>query len=30
MGDNLADNRKEFEASGSEWRTAPLWGISDY
>ncbi|MFT6905395.1 MAG: CxxC motif-containing protein (DUF1111 family) [Oleiphilaceae bacterium] len=30
MGDNLADNRKEFEASGNEWRTAPLWGISDY
>jgi CxxC motif-containing protein (DUF1111 family) len=30
MGDQLADHRKEFEASGREWRTAPLWGISDY
>lgn len=28
MGEGLADNRPEFEASGSEWRTAPLWGIS--
>lgn len=27
MGPELADNRPDFEASGSEWRTAPLWGI---
>lgn len=27
MGANLADHRPDFEASGSEWRTAPLWGI---
>ncbi len=27
MGDELADNRPEFEANGKEWRTAPLWGI---
>ena len=27
MGPALADNRPEFEASGSEWRTPPLWGI---
>lgn len=27
MGDGLADHRPEFEASGSEWRTPPLWGI---
>ncbi|HEX8059535.1 MAG TPA: di-heme oxidoredictase family protein [Cyclobacteriaceae bacterium] len=27
MGEDLADNRPDFEASGSEWRTAPLWGI---
>jgi CxxC motif-containing protein (DUF1111 family) len=27
MGDGLADNRPDGEASGSEWRTAPLWGI---
>lgn len=27
MGDGLADNRPEGSASGSEWRTAPLWGI---
>ena len=23
----LADNRPDFRASGSEWRTPPLWGI---
>lgn len=28
MGDGLADNRPEFDASGSEWRTPPLWGLS--
>lgn len=27
MGAELADGRADFEASGSEWRTAPLWGI---
>ncbi len=27
MGDGLADNRPDFLASGSEWRTAPLWGL---
>ncbi|MEG4314144.1 di-heme oxidoredictase family protein [Pseudomonas sp. FIP_A4] len=27
MGDGLADHRPEFEASGREWRTPPLWGI---
>lgn len=27
MGPGLADGRSEFLASGSEWRTPPLWGI---
>jgi len=27
MGPGLADNRPEAQATGSEWRTAPLWGI---
>jgi len=27
MGPGLADDRPHFEASGSEWRTPPLWGI---
>lgn len=27
MGEDLADNRPEFLANGSEWRTPPLWGI---
>jgi CxxC motif-containing protein (DUF1111 family) len=27
MGDDLADNRPDFLASGKEWRTTPLWGI---
>lgn len=27
MGDALADGVKEKDASGSEWRTPPLWGI---
>jgi CxxC motif-containing protein (DUF1111 family) len=26
MGEALADNRPDGEASGLEWRTAPLWG----
>ncbi|MCG8690388.1 MAG: hypothetical protein MI806_04175 [Minwuiales bacterium] len=27
MGEGLADGRPEGEASGTEWRTPPLWGI---
>lgn len=27
MGINLADDTPDFLASGSEWRTPPLWGI---
>ncbi|NWB31545.1 di-heme oxidoreductase family protein [Pseudomonas gingeri] len=27
MGPGLADNRSEFQAGGSDWRTPPLWGI---
>jgi len=27
MGPELADGRPDFEATGSEWRTPPLWGI---
>jgi CxxC motif-containing protein (DUF1111 family) len=27
MGPDLADGRPDFEASGSDWRTPPLWGI---
>ncbi len=27
MGALLADNRPSFSATGSEWRTPPLWGI---
>jgi CxxC motif-containing protein (DUF1111 family) len=27
MGPGLADGRPDGEASGSEWRTAPLWGL---
>ena len=27
MGPGLADGRPHFQASGSEWRTPPLWGI---
>jgi CxxC motif-containing protein (DUF1111 family) len=27
MGEGLADGQRVGEASGSEWRTAPLWGI---
>ncbi len=27
MGPGLADNRPEARASGSEWRTPPLWGV---
>ncbi|MEL7316832.1 MAG: di-heme oxidoredictase family protein [Cyanobacteria bacterium J06559_3] len=27
MGPDLADNRPDFQASGSEWRTPALWGL---
>lgn len=27
MGEGLADHRPEAQASGREWRTAPLWGL---
>ncbi|UII19830.1 di-heme oxidoreductase family protein [Fulvivirga ligni] len=27
MGEELADGRPDFQASGSEWKTPPLWGI---
>lgn len=27
MGEGLADHRPDFQATGSEWRTTPLWGI---
>jgi CxxC motif-containing protein (DUF1111 family) len=27
MGEGLADNRPEGRATGSEWKTPPLWGI---
>jgi len=27
MGEALADNRPDFEATGREWRTPPLWGL---
>ena len=27
LGEGLADGRPDFLASGSEWRTAPLWGL---
>ncbi|MBB6523585.1 di-heme oxidoredictase family protein [Pseudoteredinibacter isoporae] len=27
MGPELADGSREFVASGSEWRTPPLWGL---
>jgi len=27
MGAGLADGRPDFEATGSEWRTPPLWGL---
>ena len=26
MGPDLADNRADGDATGSEWRTTPLWG----
>ena len=27
MGEDLADNRPDYKATGKEWRTQPLWGI---
>ncbi len=27
LGQGLSDHRQVFEATGREWRTAPLWGI---
>ena len=27
MGPELADGRRDHKATGSEWRTSPLWGI---
>jgi len=27
LGEGLADNRRDFMASGVEWKTRPLWGI---
>lgn len=27
MGEELSDGRPDFDASGSEWRTPPLWGL---
>ncbi|MGH7448683.1 MAG: di-heme oxidoredictase family protein, partial [Longimicrobiales bacterium] len=27
MGDALADNRPDGDATGREWKTAPLWGL---
>ena len=27
MGEGLADHRPDYEASGNDWRTPPLWGI---
>ena len=27
MGEDLADHRPDYEASGAEWRTPPLWGL---
>ncbi len=27
MGPQLTDDRPDFDASGTEWRTPPLWGI---
>jgi CxxC motif-containing protein (DUF1111 family) len=27
MGEDLADHRPDFDASGRQWRTPPLWGL---
>ncbi len=28
MGQGLADGVREFEAGAADWRTTPLWGLS--
>lgn len=30
LGEGLADNRPDFDATGREWRTPPLWGLGKY
>jgi CxxC motif-containing protein (DUF1111 family) len=30
MGDALSDQRPTYAASGTEWRTPPLWGLGHY
>ncbi len=30
LGEGLADNRPDFDATGQEWRTPPLWGLGKY
>ncbi len=30
MGPGLSDGRASYDAEGSEWRTAPLWGLGLY
>ncbi len=30
MGEGLADGRPDYQASGRQWRTAPLWGLGRY
>jgi CxxC motif-containing protein (DUF1111 family) len=27
LGEDLADHRPDYQASGKEWRTSPLWGL---
>jgi CxxC motif-containing protein (DUF1111 family) len=27
LGEDLADGRSDYQATGSEWRTPPLWGV---
>jgi CxxC motif-containing protein (DUF1111 family) len=27
MGEGLSDGRKDYQASGNDWKTKPLWGI---
>lgn len=27
MGEGLADGRRDFDATGNQWKTRPLWGI---
>ncbi len=30
LGKDLGDARREFSATGREWRTTPLWGLGSY